>query len=129
MNEGKRKMARNSTRRDGSKTGCPGSFFFPEGRTYSPPPKCTAFSEVVVSLPKVGPCALRGGRGAVSFSAENAGRCGLRSSCPRSCRCCLEQRIPELSGMLRLIEPPDICFCKICRRQVLQIYGLMCFIP
>lgn len=57
---------------------------FPEGRTYSPPPKCTAFSEAVVSLPMVGPCALRGGRGGISFSAENDGRYGQGASRPRS---------------------------------------------
>ena len=31
MNEGKRRMARDPTRRDGSETGCPVSFFFPKG--------------------------------------------------------------------------------------------------
>ena len=39
----KRKTVRNPTRRDGSKAGRPVGLFFPEGRTYSPPPKCAAF--------------------------------------------------------------------------------------
>ena len=68
--------------------------------------------EAVVSLPLVGPCALRGGRGGISFSAENDGRCGLRSSRPRRCRCCHGQRIPESPGCCGAMRRPTPAFAK-----------------
>ncbi len=52
--------------------GVPGNrsvlLFYPEGRTYSPPPQGAA----VVSLPSVGPCALRGGSRALRRAPDNA---------------------------------------------------------
>lgn len=42
-------------------------FFCPEGRTYSPPAK-----QAVVSLPPVGPCALRGGSRSLRRAPDNA---------------------------------------------------------
>ena len=41
--------------------------FYPEGRTYSPPAK-----QAVVSLPSVGPCALRGGLRSLRRALANA---------------------------------------------------------
>ena len=51
--------------------GVPGNrsvlLFYPEGRTYSPPAK-----QAVVSLPSVGPCALRGGSRSLPRAPDNA---------------------------------------------------------
>ena len=76
--EGKRDLAREPTRRDGSETGCPVVLFFPKGALTHHLPA----GQVVVSLLVVGPCALRGGTG-LALSAESAGRCGRCSSRPR----------------------------------------------
>lgn len=105
----KRKTARNPTRRDGWEAGCPVSFFFPKGALTHHLRNAQQFGGGGIPTGWYPPNrAVRSAR-RISFSAENDGRCGLRSSRPRSCRRCPGQRIPELSGMLRCIAPPDTC--------------------
>ena len=93
--------------------GVPGNrsvlLFYPEGRTYSPPAL-----RAVVSLPSVGPCALRGGLRSLRRAPDNAtepagvGRhclygwqIGLRPVCSFAANCC------PLSGQpaIRLRKP------------------------
>ena len=108
-NDGKRKMTQRQTRRDGSKAGCPVGFFFPKGALTHHLRNAQHFGGGGIPTGWYPPNrAVRSAR-RISFSAENDGRCGLRSSRPRSCRRCPGQRIPELSGMLRCIAPPDTC--------------------
>ena len=128
MDDGKRKMARNPTWRDGSETGCPVGFFFPKGALTHHLRNAMHFGgggippngRAVRSARRTrGDCAFCGKRRTIRASFLSSAQLSVLSWTAH----------PGISGMLRRTTPPDICFCKICQRQVLQIYGLMCFIP
>ena len=122
MDEGKRRIAQNTMRRDGSETGFPVVFFFPKGALTHHLLNATHFGGG--GIPPVGRAvrSARRTRGRFVLCGERrTTRAPLLSSAQLSVLSWTAQ--PGISGMLRRIAPPDICFCKICQRQVLHLWA------
>ena len=92
---------------------------FPEGRTYSPPPKCAAFWRWWYPSPKSGRALCEADAGCcVPCEERRTMRASLLSSAQLSVLSWTAH--PGIAGTLRHFPPPDTCFCKTCHWQVLQ---------
>ena len=81
--------------------GVPGNrsvlLFYPEGRTYSPPAK-----QAVVSLPSVGPCALRGGSRSLRRAPDNTAE---PAGFGRHCLCGWQTAVASFASSLQIVVP------------------------
>ena len=71
--------------------------FYPEGRTYSPPAK-----QAVVSLPPVGPCALRGGSRSLRRARDNDAE---PAGFSRHCLCGWQTAVASFESSLQIVVP------------------------
>ncbi|GEM_PF-5505883 len=102
--------------------GVPGNrsvlLFYPEGRTYSPPAK-----QAVVSLPSVGPCALRGGSRSLRRAPDNTAE---PAGFGRHCLCGWQTAVASFASSLQIVVPAlgqpatrlrQTCHRQLCRRD------------